>query len=354
MSAQSQPLHKLQEYDAKTKRTNHGQVTVDGEEEDYKARLSKSLESLQNQVKQYEAALEKLRTTTSTLSIDEPSHDPQQRLQQLRTITAAYRSITSSEPLLPSPGSPLPALLALRKTLNMVDQSKNAAAETKVSLATSRMQFQQENTDLRDARSIAQALEARIENLRLQNEELLGKSAEQSAKDVIQEQQRRKRHYVTALEDLVKAFNTFVDEQLAAMLAAEDLGGPVVGDLVEIDGEMLRAGFNRQGKAKKTDPGNARTEAKRRSRNDEIWGFDAADQDEKASLSEKDAAQASFRSLTEDLLNAAAGEENSDPYIKISGESAAVRFLIRAKAAQFHPEDARKLRLVDLGREWDD
>ncbi|KAM0803596.1 hypothetical protein BDR22DRAFT_886430 [Usnea florida] len=354
MSAQSQPLHKLQEHEAKIKGTEYGQVTVDGDEEDYAARLSKSLQSLQNQVKQYEAALEKLRATTSTLSIDEPSHDPKQHLQQLRTITAAYRSVTSSEPLLPSPGSPLPALLALRKTLNMVDQSKNAVAETKVSLATSRMQFQQENTDLRDARSITQALEARIENIKLQNEEQLGKSAEESAKDIIQEQQRRKHHYVTALKELVKAFQTFVDEKLAAMLAAEDLGGPVVGDLVQIDEEMLRAGFNQQGKAKKTDAGNATTEAKRRSRNDKIWGFDAADPNGKASLSEKDAAQASFRSLTDDLLNAATGEDNSDPYIKISGESAAVRFLIRAKVAQFHPEDARKLRLVDLGREWDD
>ena len=236
----------------------------------------------------------------------------------------------------------------------MVDQSKNAVAETKVSLAASRMQFQQENTDLRDAQSITQALEARIENIRLQNEEQMGKSAEESAKDIIQEQQRRKQHYVTALNDLVKAFKTFVNEQLAAMLAAEDLGGPVVGDLVQIDEEMLRAGFNRQGKAKKTDAGNATTEAKRRSRNEKIWGVDAADQNGKASLSEKDAAQGSFGSLTEDLLNAASGEENSDPYIKISGESAAVRFLIRAKVAQFHPEDARKLRLVDLGREWDD
>ena len=236
----------------------------------------------------------------------------------------------------------------------MVDQSKNAVAETKVSLATSRMQFQQENIDLMDAQSITQALEARIENLRLQNEEQLGKSAEESAKAIIQEQQRRKRHYVTALKELVKAFKTFVNEQLAAMLAAEDLGGPVVGDLLAIDEEMLRAGFDQQGKAKKADAGNARAEAKRKSRNDEIWGFDAADQDEIASLSEKDAAHARFRSLIEDLLNAATGEENSDPYIKILGESAAVRFLVRAKVAEFHPQDARKLRLVDLGREWDD
>ena len=60
MSAQSQPLQKLEEYDAKIRGTNYGQVTVGGDEEDYAGRLSKSLQSLQNQVKQYEAALEKV------------------------------------------------------------------------------------------------------------------------------------------------------------------------------------------------------------------------------------------------------------------------------------------------------
>lgn len=236
----------------------------------------------------------------------------------------------------------------------MADQSKSAITETKDNVSKSRTYLRQEEVELRDARSITQALEVRIEKLRSENEEQSGKSAEELAKAMIEEQQQRKRHYTSELRNLVKAFNKFVDEQLAVMLAAEDLGGPVVGDLVEIDEEMLKAGFNQQGKAKKTDTENARIEAKRKMRNDEIWGFEYENEHEITGVrSEKEAALASFRSLTEDLLNAAAGDENSDSYIKISRESAAVRFLVRAKVAQFHPDDARKLRLVDFGREWD-
>ena len=249
----------------------------------------------------------------------------------------------------------MPALLALRKTLNTVDQAKNSIVETENKVSKSRKRLRQEEADLRDARSITQALEGRIEKLRLENEEQVEKSIEELAKTMIQEQQQRKRHYTMALRSLMKDFSNFVDERLAAMLAAEDLGGPVVGDLVEIDEEMLKAGFTQQGKAKKTDADNARAATKRKLRNDEIWGSKNGDEDDEThARSEKTAAMASFRSLTEDLLNTAAGDGNPDSYIIISRESAAVRFLVRAKVAQFHPDDARKLRLVNFGREWDD
>ena len=234
-----------------------------------------------------------------------------------------------------------------------MDQSKNAITETEDNISKLRKRLRQEEADVRDARSITQALERRIEKLRSENEQQLGKSTEESAKTMFQEQQQRKHHYMMALRDLMKAFTKFVDDQLAAMLAAEDLGGPVVGDLVEVDEEILKAGFTQQGKAKKTDADSVRLDAKRKWRNNEIWG--SMDEDEYEGIdvrSEKKAALATFRSLIEDLLNTAA-EENSDAYVNISRESAAVRFLVRAKVAQFDPEDARKLRLVDFGREWD-
>lgn len=235
-----------------------------------------------------------------------------------------------------------------------MDQSKNAITETEESISKLRKRLRQEEADLRDARSITQALEGRIEKLRSENEEQLGKSTEESAKTMFHEQQQRKHHYMTALRDLTKAFTKFVDDQLAAMLAAEDLGGPVVGDLVEIDEGMLKAGFTQQGEVKKTDADSVRLDAKRKMRNNEIWGSMKEDEDDVNDVgSEKKAALANFRSLTENLLNTAAEDNNSSTYTNISRESAAVRFLVRAKVAQFHPEDARKLRLVDFGREWD-
>ena len=236
--------------------------------------------------------------------------------------------------------------------LNTVDQSKIAVTDTETNVFKTRKRLRQEEADLKDAGSITQALEARIEKFRLDSEEQLGKSTEESAESMMHEQQQRKRHYMILLRSLMKGFNAFVDEHLAAMLAAEDLGGPVVGDLVEIDEDMLKAGFTPQGKAKRKDADSPRFNAKRVMRNKEIWGSKDEDEVEEVDVSsEKKAAQADFRSLIEDLLNKAA--ENPGSYINILRESAAVRFLIRAKVAQFHPDDARKLRLMDFGREWD-
>ena len=57
MTTRSQSLEKLQDYVAKTEDTDYGLKNADGDE-DYAARLSRTLQSLQNQVKQHEAALE--------------------------------------------------------------------------------------------------------------------------------------------------------------------------------------------------------------------------------------------------------------------------------------------------------
>ena len=283
------------------------------------------------------------------MSIDEPAQDLNLRLRQLRTITAAYKALTPPEPILPQPNSPLPALLALRSTLNLIDQTKTSLTDTKEDLSKARLRLDQEEADLRDARSTTQALEKRIAKLQFEDEEQSQKTKQDVAKAMIQEQQQKRRHYMTELRKLVVAFNQFVDQHLAAMIAAEDLGGPVVGDLLDVDEETLKAGFNQQGKAKKSEADNSRSDAKRKRRNEEVWGSEDEDMEE-GTRSEKDAAEADFRSLTEDLLNASAGEEGSDPYVRVRRESAAVRFLVRAKVAQFHPDDARKLRLIDWQR----
>ena len=59
MATQSQPLKELQVYVAKTTDTDYGLSHAD-EDEQYAARLGKTLYSLQNQVKQHEAALERV------------------------------------------------------------------------------------------------------------------------------------------------------------------------------------------------------------------------------------------------------------------------------------------------------
>ena len=176
-------------------------------------------------------------------------------------------------------------------------------------------------------------------------------SAEGLVKGLVTEEHAKKRHYVRGLRNLVKVFNTFIEEHLSAMLAAEELGGPVVGDLLHIDEEVLKVGFNSQGKPKKQVTAIVTTTSRqeRKNRIDEIWGA-SSDVDQRRT--EKDAAGAAFRRLSEELLNAAAGDADdssaSEGYVEIKQDSAAARFLVRTKVAQFHPNDARRLRLVDF------
>lgn len=63
MATELQALEKFQEYVTKTNDKDCGQNNTD-RDEDYAARLNKTLQSLQNQVKQHEAALERVSLST--------------------------------------------------------------------------------------------------------------------------------------------------------------------------------------------------------------------------------------------------------------------------------------------------
>jgi hypothetical protein len=129
---------------------------------------------------------------------------------------------------------------------------------------------------------------------------------------------------------------------------------------MDVDVDELGAGFNAQGKAKKSKASS--NEDTRQQRIDQIWGGVDAQQPHKGKgkgkrdRDEATAAGAELRDLTEQLLNSlmeSAGDTSAS-YVRISRETAAARFLVRSKVAQFHPKDATRLRLVDFGREVDD
>lgn len=292
-----------------------------------------------------------MRAKSTTQAIDEPAEDPSARIRQLRIITAAYQSLTVTEPSLPSAGSPLPALLALRHTEHLINETKASILETKDQIHHARAQINREKKDLRDSRLLAEALELRISNLQREKVSNAEIAPLDLAHNIIAHEKTQKRHYEIELKKLVKAFNKFVLDHLAVMLAAEDLGGPVVGDLSPIDEEMLAAGFNQQGMPKKPIAVDANSAAKRQERINELWGPSGEDEDKAVYRTEKEAAGAAFRSLTEDLLNASADETVLDPYVIIPKETAAVRFLVRAKIARYHPQDGKRLRLIDFDQE---
>jgi hypothetical protein len=224
-----------------------------------------------------------------------------------------------------------------------------------VILTSAERRLEKELVDLDDAHSITRNLGSRIESLRGEIQERTHKSQVQVARDLTRELKKKKANYDSETGQMVKAFNRFVDNHLASLLAAEELGGPVVGDVLDIDELSLESGFNQHGNMKKHKA--VGLEDKRQRRIDEIWGQRPhEDRRNNEPWDEKRAAAAEMRELTELLLNSLVESDagDGDAYVELPRESAAARFLVRSKVAQFHPKDARRLRLIGFGRDLDD
>ncbi|KAI6715285.1 hypothetical protein JHW43_002262 [Diplocarpon mali] len=318
----------------------------------HKTRLHTTLQALQDRVKEQEAVLQELRVSTIPLEA-QPSADPETHLQQLKALKAAYESLTPLEPWLPPRESPLPGLLALRVTNQVISESEDSMTQAEVQLKQIRQRLAQERADLEDAQLLQSEMEARVLSLQEQIEEQTQQSPGRRAKEMIRAVEKRKAHYDTETVKMLRAYNEFIDKRLAAMLAVEELGGPIVGEIPVVDEDMLGGRFSVQGRLKKGKP----SEDKRQVHIDQIWGpRPDQEEDEKAPWDEKRAAAAEMRHLTERLMNNLIDVDENGPgaYLDLDRESAAARFLVRSKVAQFHPRDARKLRLIDFGREIDD
>ena len=231
---------------------------------------------------------------------------------------------------------------------------------------------------LDDQRALQTALEERIVALRSGLETRSTMTTDEKRQEALDALHAKKREYDRDTAVLLKSLKQFIQDRLGPMLAAEELGGPVVGCMVDVQADDLAAGFSSQGKLRKTvsaaaasDKASKKNEDRRQRRIDEIWGpragagvsgsqdGDDADEDvedSRANWDETTAAAAEMQELTEELLNAlaSANGDSSAAYVTIARESAAARFLVRSKVAHFHPRDATRLRLVDFGRELDD
>ncbi|KAF4982563.1 hypothetical protein FZEAL_1842 [Fusarium zealandicum] len=306
----------------------------------YTANLDQTLKELQQKVREHESELEKLRSSSDDL--------PQSVAGQARVIQSALKEVTDSDPSLPFPGSLLPALLALRKTHQTIQESNVYLASQRASHEQLSRQLEADQARLKDQKLLQDAVSARIQSLRDELDANTHVTPEEGARERLQELRSKKKSYDKETSKLMKVLLRFIDSHLASMLAAEELGGPVVGDLMDIDGDDLAAGFNAQGNLKKPKDATGQDD-KRQRRIDEIWGQagDETSQDEVTS------AGMEMRQLTEELLNmlAEAHGDNSTSYVRLPRESAASRFLVRSKVAQFHPRDATRLRLVDFGRD---
>lgn len=270
---------------------------------------------------------------------------------QAQILKTAFDDVTNSEPFLPFPGSLLPALLALRKTHQTIQESKAFLASQAETTERIRKRLKDDESALKDQQLLNGALKQRIETLRTEANSGVSAQPEDEARKRIEELRRKKQKYSKETSKLMKSLNRFIDEHLAVMLAAEAMGGPVVGDLMDADAEEIAAGFNAQGKLRK--PKGEINKDKNQRRIDDIWG------PSDGSGKKRDVATAAgeeMRQLTEELLNklVEAKGSSSDAYVRLPYETASARFLIRSNVAQFHPKDAMRIRLVDYGRELDD
>ncbi|THV49122.1 hypothetical protein BGAL_0210g00060 [Botrytis galanthina] len=322
----------------------------------YTTRLDQTLQDLQDRVKEQEAALVKLRAETSVPISSGPSPDPKIHLHQLRALKHAYDTLSTTPPYLPPPKSVLPALLAHRTTTTCIQETQECITTSSHDLSTTTTLLQKEKSDHQDALSIQSALQSRISALTTQLTQQTQKSPSQIFSELQSSFQTGKTHYDTETGNLIRAFNSFIDAHLASMLAAEELGGPIVGEMLSITPQTLIAGFSTQGNPKK--PKEKPNMDKRQRRIDEIWGPKPSldeddDGEEEEEWDETRAAAAEMRELAEQLLNGLleADENGSNGYVTLERDSAAARFLVRSKVAQYHFKDARKLKLIDFEKD---
>ncbi|KXG48247.1 uncharacterized protein PGRI_021170 [Penicillium griseofulvum] len=304
----------------------------------YTRRLDATLQGLQEQVKRQQDELNKLRELNS-LDLTETGTDSWARVSQARRAKKAYDSLLKSSDELPATDSVLPSLLAIEETAQLVQENKVSVKMTADQLSVDRERLRVEEANLRDSQSIASGLRERIQRIRNANT----RKEEQSPSQVAREQLALQKHQNKELDrtsaSLKVSLDKFIDEILAPMLAAEDLGGPTVGDDFKVSDATLKAGYTAHGKPKKQkEP--AESEDRSQQRIDKFMKRNA----DEPLTKKREAAAKEMHSLLDAML-----EANSS-YIDLGRDSASSRFLVRAKVAQFHPRDARRLRLIDFGR----
>ncbi|CAI6338993.1 unnamed protein product [Periconia digitata] len=321
------------------------------------ARLERTIKDLQARVQQQEAALAKLRAA-SDIDIEQAayaSEDPREKLKQLLVVKDAYTRLIPTVPELPGKGSAVPALLATRNLQQRIQESKMAISSTVDQIAKREGALRREEASLHDAKLLTRALEDGIVRLRAQYDDRSQKTPAAVVEELVASKRAKTESYDKEMQRLGQAMNDFINDYVSAMIAAEELGGPVVGDMFDVENETLAAGFTKKGKAKSGKK--VVSDKLRQRRIDQIWGTkvieeDGGDDDEP--MTEAEAADQEMRQLIEDLFATMSGPGGGKGYLELKRDSAASRFLIRAKIAQFHPKDAKKIRLIDFGKELDD
>lgn len=217
---------------------------------------------------------------------------------------------------------------------------------------------------MKDTSLLTTALRDRIESLENELHRSRGSSSDQGepndveiAETIMQGLEGSYSAYTKAQRKFLKELSKFVNTYLAKLLAAEGMGGPVVGDDldIEVDSGMR---FDKSRKARRVEKGQQTIhgmfgKGKKRVRDGESEDDGDGDEEEREVVVEPNVKAAKeLKGLLEELMNATMEAEQ---YVVLpEGDSAAARFLVRSNVAVFHPKDARRLRLVEFGRSVED
>ncbi|KAJ5669706.1 hypothetical protein N7462_010776 [Penicillium macrosclerotiorum] len=294
----------------------------------YARRLDGTLQQLQEQLREIRSH-----------GLQDTDSDPWSRVSQARLAKRAYNSLLQTQDELPSTESVLPSLIAIEETSHLIKEGKLSVSAIAEKLSTDRDRLRVEEANLRESRVLASGLRERIQRIRTLNARKQEQTPSQVAQEVVREQKKKTKGLDRSSVDLKDALDKFIDHTLAPMLAAEDLGGPTVGDALEVSDATLQAGYTAHGKPKKKEPKEQEDAGQQR-----IDQFLRRKTDGPSPANRRETAAAEVHDLLNALLEAGTS------YVDLERDSAASRFLVRAKVAQFHPRDARRLRLIDFGR----
>lgn len=224
----------------------------------------------------------------------------------------------------------MPELLALRSASYIAVETRVIIPSALADVESIRRQSASENARLHAYHLLASALRERVETLRMMSGERAALMPTEILQTQIEDQGAQQEIYVDEGDLILEKLTAFINEHLASMLAAEDHGGPPVGDLVNITDEVLGAGFTAKGKT-------------RQLKSSDIEGAEAL-----AKMGQQRRAEASkeIRKLIRRLLRLF--DSDKEAYITLGGETAASRYLIQANIAELHPDDALQMRLLNF------
>ncbi|KAL7271457.1 hypothetical protein RUND412_005779 [Rhizina undulata] len=291
------------------------------EQATYKKELDAAITDVRRKIMDEELAISQL---TSQLPASSNSPEtPEQKLRRLRAQKAAYTQSLESVGYVPPPDSPLNILLAYSSVIHTIQGTQASLQHASASLASARANLSQSEMTLKDHVALTNSLRARIESLE-------SESSNSEKESPLTKMASKQSTYAKETARFMRELTSFIDSRLSLLLAAEDMGGPVVGQDMDV---KIEKGFDKHGHARKGDR-----------RIDEMWGQGEEKPEVKAARE--------MKNLLEELMNATV--EEGGGWVTLERDYAAARFLVRAKVAEFHPRDAKRMRLVEFGREVED